>query len=495
MPFKYRAITANCGTDVLGPKAYEVIAKSLREDQADFYILNCQEIKYIKTLEQLKKSVGNDYSVSMVGTMNTHTKGLSTGQGMASYVIHKKDIQVTVQSTEAARRSSLLFGTSAYNKGGLITNLTLASQDDRIHIQTVSGHLDSTNIQHRAQDWLVIHTALAKPALTWEALAAMTPHLRVTGYDANTRNKLGEDNLWLSSNKAFEIQGMQQAIFESQRFTHESTYKTHLGSRLTREDKKRPGYMQGGSLDFVGIADGREHVGLDTNVMVVSTDLETIRDHDVLITPLKIYEPLPDFDKVKGQMAIRLATAAPALAKEIKHLTDTPDSRQQLVAIYQQFLSQNGLLNKELELFKLKLGTIEQLSAVKLPTWMMDLIQDTLFRMSPWFELSSLDNLHIEEIKTKQKDMQQLLNHLNQSRTFEQIRDCLIGVQGFGTSLEDASTISASRVRMHRFRGQSKSTLSDTTTTSELDSISSSLTPSDDEDNEFDHQVVQKKPS
>ena len=95
MPFKYRAITANCGNDVIGKKASEQIAERMHEDDADFYVINCQEVSFESTKRQLQKAVGEGYTVVCLKNMTTHTK-LSTqfhsGTGIATFVIHKNNL-------------------------------------------------------------------------------------------------------------------------------------------------------------------------------------------------------------------------------------------------------------------------------------------------------------------------------------------------------------------------------------------------------------------
>lgn len=87
MTFKYRAITANCGNDVIGKNACKKIANMLQAEKPDFYIINCQEVAVEATLRQLQKAAGKGYTVVCIGQMATHTK-LSTqfhsGTGIAT---------------------------------------------------------------------------------------------------------------------------------------------------------------------------------------------------------------------------------------------------------------------------------------------------------------------------------------------------------------------------------------------------------------------------
>ena len=223
MPFKYRAITANCGNDVIGKKASEQIAERMHEDDADFYVINCQEVSFESTKRQLQKAVGEGYTVVCLKNMTTHTK-LSTqfhsGTGIATFVIHKNNLAIDLQTAQEARRSS--HRSSGYNKGGLITDFTVTRSkgdgtQEKIQIQAVSGHLDSNDTQKRTKDWHNINQAIAREVTDWNSLVSACADLRVSGYDANTRNKLTEEgaavNLWRVPGGAStpEIQALHQA--------------------------------------------------------------------------------------------------------------------------------------------------------------------------------------------------------------------------------------------------------------------------------------------
>jgi len=471
MDFVFRVITANCGLDTIGLKACRVIEQKFKEDQADFYVINCQEVKYHDTLAQLKQVFGENHQVVLLGKMSTYTKGPSMGQGMASFMIHSQDMtHLKVESTEHVRRSRLRLGAS-YNKGALIVFLSIMKGDARIHIQTVSGHLDSTTMQMRAQDWLNIHQSLAKDVKTWEQLVTITPNLRLSGYDANTRDKIeshGPVNYWLSEEAldtegAIELQGMRQAMIENQRYSHVSTYKSNLGQRLQIESTKRPGYSVGGTLDFVGVANGGETSGLSLkNVITVGYDENTMRDHDVIISPCQQYASQPAFDVVKGQMAVFLANSAPTLASEIKRLT-TNDAETQsiLLGIYQEFLGKNGLLNAELLLFKDKLNLMEKVAP--LPLWLRNGISDIVFPNAPWFESACVQCRNPDLIRERQDSMRSLINALHKCKNITQYCDSLSPYTQIlsknddeldDTSVSNRSHLvgAQSRVMMNRFR-------------------------------------------
>lgn len=357
MNFKFRVITANCGNDAIGSTASVVIATNLIADDADFYVINCQEVAFDKTLQQLQEAVGPDYTVAISDKMTTHTK-LSTqfhsDTGIASFVIHKKNLKVDLAPSQLARRNtSRLTVGSGYNKGGLITDIVITSEKENIKVQTVSGHLDSEDIKSRSNDWYSLNQKLAKEVSNWDELVRVIPHLRLSGYDANTRNKLNaktSSNLWLTPS-APELQALYQASLAGQHFSRESTYKTNQDNISQLPDKKRPGYAKGGMLDFVGVANGRDSSTEITQEEVIKIGLEegTERDHDVILSPLQQYETFADdFDLVKGQIAIRLARIAPELTKEIIGLDKNDINKARLLQVYQLFLRPRGLLNHAL---------------------------------------------------------------------------------------------------------------------------------------------------
>ncbi len=438
MTINYRAITANCGNDAIGKKASEEIAERFRKDNADVYVINCQEVAVEATKRQLQKAIGNGYTVVCLGQMATHTK-LSTqfhsGTGIATFVIHQNDLAIDFQTSQATRRtSSRLSGGSGYNKGGLITDFTVTKNkgsavEERIQIQAVSGHLESNDIQKRIKDWHNINQAIAKEVTNWEDLVAACPHLRLSGYDANTRNKLTDNgpavNLWIAPGgiSAPELQALHQAALGGQHFSDPSTYKTELEDITTVEDKKRPGYARGGMLDFIGIADGGKPSSVITinGVIKVQSDAQdSARDHDVVISPLKEYTlPVDDFARVKGQVAMRLDRVAPDLAREIREITeDNAEYRDKLIQAYQQFLSPKGLLNNAIALQIEKLACFYRLTD---PSFLQDdkiknRLTATLFPTSAWFEHTNLANVaeSAEQFKQKMELMYLLLTSLSQ---------------------------------------------------------------------------------
>lgn len=352
MSFKYRAITANCGNDAIGMTAASTIANQIKNDDADFYVINCQEVDFDTTLSQLLTTCAPEYQVAIVGNMSTHTK-LTTqfhdGTGIASFVIYKNTCALPPPETRAARRNNnRLSGGSGYNKGGLISDFTLIKNREIIKIQAISAHLDSNNIQKRSQDWLNISHAMEADIETWAGLVALIPDLRLSGYDANTRNNTDSGNLWKDWANSQELRALTLAPLAGQHFSKESTYKTNQQG-LFAEDKKRPGYLTGGMLDFISVADGSHtsfNIESGENVVQIGMESGTNRDHDVIISPLLQFTPLDDFAKVQGQMAIRLQQAWPELAVTIRAMKDNNTNRATLVNLYQNYLSPHGILHQ-----------------------------------------------------------------------------------------------------------------------------------------------------
>ncbi len=360
MGFTYRAITANCGNATLGAKASAQIAQQIEADKADFYAINCQEVNFNNALAELQKSVKAPYAVVRVADMITRTK-ISTflgNTGLGTFIVYNTaTVKIAGESAQEARRDKKAWGT-ANNKGGLITNLTLTKDGETIKVQTVSGHLDSTKIDKREQDWSTIHSAIVPPISNWDSLVKSMPNLRLTGYDANTRQKIepeGIVNQWQTN--SFELQGLKQAAIENQRYSAASTYKTHIETITVDEDENRPGYTRGGMLDIVGVADGGQSKELSTDVITYKQEAKTARDHDVIMCPKKEYiAPTSDFELVQGHVAALLINSAPTLANDIKNLIESEDNKQLLVTISQAFLGPEGLINKQLAIHQKQLA-------------------------------------------------------------------------------------------------------------------------------------------
>ncbi|MDF1683341.1 MAG: hypothetical protein P1U36_01665 [Legionellaceae bacterium] len=430
--FVYRAITANCGNDTLGKNASTRIAKLLRGEQEDdspldFCVINCQEVYFQKAKKELEQAfIDADlegYSVSIVGKMPTPTKvdsfddiqnAVFGNTGMASFVIHKNNIKVNIDSVQEARRNPWAKAGTAYNKGGLVSRCTMTKNSEVMDIELVSGHLDSNNMMERAQDWGGILQKLALPSnqiKNFKALSKAVAHIRLSGYDANTRNKLingASVNLWRE--KAFELDGLKQAALGGGRFSADSTYKTEDKTSITAPspEKKRRGYTRGGMLDFVVILDGAHQFNhaVETKEVITigSDDASTKRDHAVVISPKQEYKPSAPFCNTRDQIAAMLEQSAPILANNLRALHESKINEALLLDVYKLYLSQDGLLNQALTLFKDKLDVVQRVNKQK-PSVSSD-IQTQLFppeQAGPWFQSVSLNNFKQEAKKIQQQ--------------------------------------------------------------------------------------------
>jgi hypothetical protein len=282
-----------------------------------------------------------------------------------------------------------------------------------IDLELVSGHLDSNKMMERALDWGVIQKKLAVPSkkiTSFKALSKAIPKIRLCGYDANTRNKFVDGkpvNLWKED--SFELEGLKQAALGRGRYSADSTYKTNDESSAIAPSlvKKRQGYTKGGMLDFVAILDGARkfnHAVETKDVITLGSDDNTTkRDHAVIISPKQEYKPSTPFNHTRDQMAAMLEQSAPLLASDLRALNKSEESEGQLLEVYQLFLSREGLLNQEFELFKDKLNVVQRVNKQN-SSDRYD-IQKQLFPLgqaAPWFQLVSLDNFKDEAKKIKQ---------------------------------------------------------------------------------------------
>jgi hypothetical protein len=102
MPFTYSAITANCGNDSIGEVASATIANFIEDNELDFVVINCQEVNFDKTKQQLEYFVKEKgYEVKCLSQMATHTKvstQFHSNTGIASFVSHKIGCDVAATS-------------------------------------------------------------------------------------------------------------------------------------------------------------------------------------------------------------------------------------------------------------------------------------------------------------------------------------------------------------------------------------------------------------
>lgn len=373
--FTYRAVTANCGNDSIGQVASEQIVNCLftKDKSVDFLIVNCQEVHFEKTklqFESLIKDKG--YRIQCLAKMPTHTKAatqLHHATGIASYIIHKSELAIKLDAEKVVRRGTVRFTGNAFNKGGVVAEFTVTHDEgkaeERIKIQAISGHLNSTSDEKRIQDWANLHQAISKAKVnSWDDLVAACFDLKISGYDANTRNKIENDtviNLMLDRPDDPEVQALYRAPLADRHFTSHITY-----SKLSNKKNKRPGYAAEGMLDFVGISDGSEDSGkriVTQGVIKVGLEESTQRDHMVIISPMQEYTPKSEFDRVKGQIASSLHYVAPKLAKELRHLQEKSGDfgKNRLMEVFNIYLSTSGLLNKSIALQKSKLKIYRKL--------------------------------------------------------------------------------------------------------------------------------------
>lgn len=416
MPFKYRSITANCGNDTLGEDASRTIIQLLYEDDADFFVINCQEAHFGKTQEQLQQQLKEldleGYEVECLSQMATHTKldtQILPTTGMATFVIHKTGLQVSVvgDPVEARRSSSRLSG-AAYNKGGLVTHFTVARSEDiekgiseeRIKVQAVTGHLDAGNVVKRNTDWQKLYRATVKEVSSWKQLVDACPDLLLSGYDANTRNKFDkkhktETNMWDHPNDHPEIHALDLVSKAAAKYSKDETYSHITKDPETDEDviadPKREGDAARGSLDFVTIYDGnvvqntpRKKIDKGDAVVQIAPETGSERDHHVIISPLHDYTPLNFFTRVKNLMAARLDGVAPDIAKKILGATDDSYGREQLLDYYKQYLGPNGFLDKAIGLHIRKLECFQRIMNESQNQYLEKGLKKVLFDEHQW---------------------------------------------------------------------------------------------------------------
>lgn len=418
---KWFSASANCGNHLIGENACKVIVDQLNQSQADWIVINCQEVNFKQTQQQLEKALGanSGYRVKLLGSMSTHTKPteqLHHNTGMASYVIHKNNLTIQVKDRIQARRNESRFSGAGYNKGGLVVNFSVTDPlKQTIKLQTISGHLDSKNTSTRIVDWANIHYACEKTQVkSWGELVDALPAIRTAGYDANTRNTL-DNNIWEAKIVPQELKVFQQAALGATSYSKESTYKTSHATIMKDPDPKRPGYVRGGMLDFVTVSMDDKTVNLNSSHNIIQNDVISIgsevhskRDHNVVISPLQVYNPqeLSEFQRVKNQMINRLAASAPEVAETIRGLPT--DSKDKLCEIYNLYLSKNGLLITQI---KLQAKLLEQINKIiKIDPYLGEKISAVIFPDRPWF---SDTLIHEDTFKNKQTLEQEISDVLS----------------------------------------------------------------------------------
>ncbi|HHT0592369.1 TPA: hypothetical protein ACTXXA_000835 [Legionella anisa] len=442
MPFKYRSITANCGNDTLGEDASRTIIKLLQEDDAEFFVINCQEVHFGKTREQLQKLIPDGYEVKCLSQMATHTKldtQIFPTTGMATFVIHKTGLQVSVEGDPVeARRSSGRLSGAAYNKGGLVTHFTVARSEDieegiseeRIKVQAVTGHLDAGDVVKRNIDWHKLYRATVKEVTSWDELVDACPDLLLSGYDANTRNKFDkqrktETKIWDNPDDHPEIHALDLISKAAAKYSKDETYSHITKKPQTGEDviadPKREGDAARGTLDFVTIYDGniaqstsRQKIDKGAEVVQVAPELDSERDHHVIISPSQEYTPLNEFVRVKNLMAARLSGVAPDIAAKILAIPegnnedDKEKAKKALVEYYKQYLGPNGFLDKAIELHVSKLKCFQRIMDDPQNKDLEEVLKRTLFGELNWCAGEP------KQLEAKQELMEKFLESLDE---------------------------------------------------------------------------------
>ena len=316
-----------------------------------------------------------------------------------------------------------------------MTDCNLTMGKISIHLELVSGHLDSNKVKERAEDWGVIYEKTARSASAirdFDDLAKLMPHIRIIGYDANTRNKIIDKDIvnpWTAELR--EVKGFLQAPLGGLRYSGESTSKSYdptIGT--TPATGKRLGYTKGGQLDIVEILLGQvlsdPSINITDATVIHPGDESTNRDHAVVISPSISFDMLDDFTNVKTQMTSLLRVCAPQLSSDILNLDDTEKNKSLLVAVYKDFLSKEGLVNQEIKIY------IQQISnSAKLEKKVTE-------QSDSWFPTMGLDKYYSMELTTI---LQRQKNGITPSPYFGSTKSNLSVKNDSLTSVESASEI------------------------------------------------------
>lgn len=375
---KIIGVSANCGNSTLGKNACKSIG-NLLSTKADLIIINCQEILLIDAINELKKNIQNtpqlEITVSKLRVTRTKVFSLNVllgNTGIATIVIYNKDKVSHAQFDEKAQLNTLSGDNS--NKGANINQLLIADHHgNQFTIKTIAGHLGSYQDEQRILDWKGIKAATVCQGTSWEELVAYVPNLLVAGYDANTRslwkkqNKTYElINLWHQQTLASQIAPLFFAPIGTKLYSEEDTYKLNITThgaikKLIKADKRRAGYANAGSLDFVAIQNNTDdseimHKPLKKHYynahLSIITEPGTIRDHQIIVSDEVELSLVSAFKRIRHDIAAQLLHAAPNLSQEILSLTDTPENRLHLVEIYSKYLSPQGKLIRRIQFDK-----------------------------------------------------------------------------------------------------------------------------------------------
>lgn len=384
MSLKLTAVTANCGNGGIGNVAAEKIISSNVLKHNEIVVLNLQEVHQQLTIEQLQKQLEKynqehqtNFKIAASELMVTRTKlsldTLFNKTGISSLVVYDADqADVKFESSTVVRRqpNPLFYFGSKVNKGGLISNLTVAPKDGSkpTKLQVISGHLESFHPYKRLIDWLNLRKHLSFEAQTWQQLVSNIPTARLAGYDANTRNVFQTSTSqslspWATKSTTGDSQALYMSALGQNTYSDASTYKDFDGKALTTTDAKRPGCMKGGALDFVACGNYTAPSSLKTESPIKGGSLyqpasikippskKEKRDHAVLLkTGIELHTDVDEFQIIQNYLVEQLCQAAPSLAQEIEQLSDSSENREKLLKAHNVFLSPNGLINQRLRI-------------------------------------------------------------------------------------------------------------------------------------------------
>lgn len=397
----FKALTANCGNGSPGEAAAQNIQAAAQN--TDITFLFCQEAHFQKTLQELQANLPDNLTITPIHKMPTHTKGktqLHKRTGIMILAIHARDVAIKKNADDQVRiRRGARISGSAYNKGGVFSHLIVEKNDEQFILDLTSAHLDSAKEETRALDWANIHQAQRVQAASYEELYRKLPDTVISGFDANTRNQLQDNNTstnsWQEGRRLPAMQSLVMAPLGNHRESRESTYKTHTDNVLNVADKKRPHYAKGGMLDLVCYNrpdTAREQTTSQTVVIEEAPFFESVaegesRDHAIIGSQAVTLDKPSNFDKVRHYVGCALAFAAPELAAHIlsDEFTETDENQRYLFEIHQLYLSPEGLLQKKLYEHAEKLGFLNNELKGNTEQQNVSAMQMHLFPERPWF--------------------------------------------------------------------------------------------------------------
>lgn len=411
MALTLQAMTLNCGNDAPGAKTVKEIVKS----EADVLLLHCQEADFKRTREQLETALKNTKrQCRVIKQMVTHTKAdthLHHNTGIMILAICQEGISIKPQKNEEVRRDKYRWN-KGYNKGGIYSQLEVTKENEAFTLDLTSAHLDAFSEATRAQDWAKLHRVQRLQPSDYQTLSRDLPDMLISGFDANTRNRLpagGDENsksTWASKPVA-AMEGLVMAPMGNHRLSRASTYKTADPTILTTPDKRRPDYVKGGMLDLVSFNQREKAQALANNkpdytliaeaTIFIPPEDESARDHAVIGSDIITLEKETPFEKTRTYLACSLAHAAPQIAAHIlkDSFTESRDNEVYLHEVYHLYLSNKGLMQKRLDLHAQDMQFLVQAKQkASLKNYVF--YEKELFSSSPWFLIP--DGIEIDDI-------------------------------------------------------------------------------------------------